>query len=128
MYVKGKSIDEKIFWKREKCFSFKLHARIHTVEEIAVKRIGEHDYTTDAGAVSASKAVNEIKHRPANRQDSAHHIIAEATAGWENATAAKLPRVSTIKRTVRRIREVVFTVVFGRMACNSTMKLMQISH
>lgn len=104
-YLKERTYNGKTYWKCTNYDSMNCRARVHSNGESVIKRIGEHNHAADAASLNATKLVNEMKNRAVNSQDSGHQIITGASVGLSNATAAKLPQISSIKRTLRRVRQ-----------------------
>ena len=73
-------------------------AMIHTQGTEIVKRTNEHLHAPDEQAVSCC----EVKAR--DSQDSLHHIVGECLQTVTEGTAAKLPKLDSLKRTIQRQR------------------------
>ncbi|KAI6651292.1 hypothetical protein LOD99_5440 [Oopsacas minuta] len=82
----------------------KWKARIHTKDTEIVKRTSEHTHAPDEQAVSCCETKLDIKRKARESQDSAHHIVGESLQTASEGTAAKLPKLDSLKRTIQRQR------------------------
>ena len=80
------------------------NARIHTQGTEIVKRTNEHLHAPDEQAVSCCETKIGIKRRARESQDSSHHIVGESVVTVSEGTAAKLPKLDSLKRTIQRQR------------------------
>ena len=60
LFVKDKSTIDKVFWKCERAYDLKCHARVHCMNGEIIKRSGEHNHAGDAAKVEAAKVVNHF--------------------------------------------------------------------
>ena len=79
-------------------------ARIHTEGMDIVKRINDHLHTSDNAGVSCCEVNIGVKRRAQESQDSAHHIASESVQTVSDSTIVKLPKLDSLKRTIRRER------------------------
>ena len=80
------------------------NASIHTQGTEIVKRTNEHLHAPDEQAVSCQEAKIGIKRKARETQDSSHHIVGESLVTVSEGTAAKLPKLDSLKRTIQRQR------------------------
>ena len=78
--------------------------RIHTQGTKIIKRTNEHLQAPDDQAVSCCETKIGIKRRARESQDSSHHIVGESVVTVSEGTAAKLPKLDSLKRTIQRQR------------------------
>ena len=82
-------------------------ARLHTQGMLIVKRTNEHLHGPDIAAVSCVETKSGIKRKAHQTQDSTHHIIGENLALVTQSAAIKLPKIDSLKRTIRSQRQIV---------------------
>ena len=85
--------------KREKC-----NARVHTQGTEIVKRTNEHLHAPDEHAVSCYESKIGIKRKARDSQDISHQIVGESVITVSEGTAAKPPKLDSLKRTIQRQR------------------------
>ena len=95
-------------WQCEKKGECK--ARLHTKGMIIVKRTNEHLHGPDMIAVSCLETKTGIKRKAQETQDTTHHIIGEHLMTVTQGSATKLPKIDSIKRTIRRQRQIANNV------------------
>ena len=81
--------------KKEKC-----NAKVHTQGTEIVKRTNEHLHAPDKQAVSCYETKIDIKRKARDSQDTSHQIVGECYYVSEG-TAAKLPKLDSLKRTIQ---------------------------
>ncbi|KAI6647086.1 hypothetical protein LOD99_8923 [Oopsacas minuta] len=69
-----------------------------------VKRTNEHSHGPDEQAADYCEAKAGTKRRARESQDSTHHIVGESLQTASEGTAAKLPKLDSLKRTIQRQR------------------------
>ncbi|KAI6657825.1 hypothetical protein LOD99_567 [Oopsacas minuta] len=69
-----------------------------------VKRTSEHTHVPDEQAMSCCETKLGIKRKAQESQDGAHHIVGESLQTASEGTAAKLPKLDSLKRTIQRQR------------------------
>ncbi|KAI6651850.1 hypothetical protein LOD99_4729 [Oopsacas minuta] len=79
-------------------------ARIHTNGTKIVKRRSENMHAPDEQVVSCCETKVGIERKARESQDSAHHIVGESLQTASDGTAAKLPKLDSLKRTIQRQR------------------------
>ncbi|KAI6655653.1 hypothetical protein LOD99_1793 [Oopsacas minuta] len=79
-------------------------ARVHTKGMVIVKRTNEHSHGPDEQTADCCEAKAGMKRRARESQDSTHHIVGESLQTASEGTAAKLPKLDSLKRTIQRQR------------------------
>ena len=69
-----------------------------------IKRTNEHLHAPDEQAVICREVKVGMKRKRRDSQDSSHHIVGEGVQTVAECTAAKLPKLNSIKRTIQRQR------------------------
>ena len=69
-----------------------------------IKRINEHLHGSDMQKILCLETKTGIKRKAAQTQDSTHHIAGESVSNTTEGTAAKLPKLNSLKRTIQRER------------------------
>ena len=69
-----------------------------------LKRTNEHLHAPDEQAVSCCEVKVGMKRKARDSQDSSHHIVGEGLETVTEGTAAKLPKLDSLKRTIQRQR------------------------
>ncbi|KAI6651166.1 hypothetical protein LOD99_5517 [Oopsacas minuta] len=77
-------------------------ARVHTKGMVVVKRTNEHSHGPDEQAADCYEAKAGMKRKARESQDSTHHIVGESLQTASEGTAAKLPKLDSLKRTIQR--------------------------
>ena len=85
-------------------------ARVKVKDNMIVEQQNEHTHAGDHARVEALKVRNALKRSALETQQSAAQIIAENISSISEATASKLPKLSTISRTIRRQRQEAFGI------------------
>ena len=101
MYDKQRALGNIIYWqceRRKECT-----ARLHTEGMRIVKRINEHLHG-DMGKVTCLVTKAGLKRKAEQTQDTSQLIVAESGQNITEATATKLPKLDTLKRTIQRLR------------------------
>lgn len=104
LYYQDKKANTKIYWKCDKYYKLKCGARITTQEEIILLNSGTHNHIANAAEIEGMKMMNNIRDHAKRTQDAPHFIVSTASVGVSQAAAAILPKVSSIKRTIRNVR------------------------
>ena len=81
-------------------------AKIDTKLSEIVKSIGEHLHSPDILAVNCFEVKDIMKHKARQGHNTTYHILGEELEIIFSPTAAKLPNLDSIKRTIRRERHV----------------------
>ncbi|KAI6660174.1 hypothetical protein LOD99_10515 [Oopsacas minuta] len=71
---------------------------------VIVKRTNEHSHGPDEQAAGCCEAKVGMKRKARESQDSTHHIVGESFQTASEGTAAKLPKLDSLKRTIQRQR------------------------
>ncbi|KAI6658285.1 hypothetical protein LOD99_15554 [Oopsacas minuta] len=74
-----------------------------------VKRTNEHLHAPDVQATACCEIKAGIKRKARDTQDSSHQIIGEGMLTASEGTAAKLPKLDSLKRTIQRQRASVLS-------------------
>ncbi|KAK9738131.1 hypothetical protein QE152_g10123 [Popillia japonica] len=82
---------------------FNCQGRVTTVGDEIVKVGNDHNHVGDAAQVEAAKIYDSIRTSAKTTNDTSQNIISEVTLGCSQAAAPKLPRIDTMKRSIRRI-------------------------
>ena len=94
----------KTYWK---CKDFEKHCKslTITIDDVVTTDPKEHNHAGDPASVEIYKIMNEVREKSKDSRE-AHHVIISSTASQvSQAIAAALPSTSSIKRTVRRVRQ-----------------------
>ena len=102
MYDKQRALGNIIYWQCERRKECK--ARLHTEGMRIVKRINEHLHGPDMGKVTCLVTKAGLKRKAEQTQDTSQYIVAESVQNITEATATKLPKLNTLKRTIQRQR------------------------
>src|SRR5882724_6890319 len=105
LYTRDRIHGEKTYWK---CTEFNTHkclGRIHTIEEEVVKEVGKHNHEKRNAEIATKRVLAEIKEKAETEPETPQQILASVSAGMSAAVAAKLPKVSLLKRTIQRKRQ-----------------------
>lgn len=104
LFIKDKVIENKVYWKCEVSKKLKCSARVITIDDNATKINNVHNHIGDAASVGAARVYNTIKENAKSTRDTPQFIISTASENVGQAVAARLPAVSSIKKTIRNIR------------------------
>ena len=108
IYGKQRVIGDVTHWQCEKRDSCK--ARIHTKGTVIIKRTNEHLHDADMTHVCNLKVKVGIKRRARDSNDPVHHIVGDELEDAATETVIKLPKIDSLKRTIRRERQIVNAV------------------
>lgn len=103
LFVKDKTVDEKTYWKCEHFLSKKCRSRAITRLEDVCKETS-HNHPADAAEVEAVRLKNKLKDDARSTRDTPHYLVSALSSEVDQLTAAKLSKINTLKRTVRRER------------------------
>ena len=70
-----------------------------------VKRSNEHLHGPDVQLISCLETKAGLKRKAQETQDTTHHIIGQGVMVLTEGAAAKLPKLESLKRTIRRQRQ-----------------------
>ena len=103
-YVYGvqRRVGEVTHWLSEKIGV--CNARVHTQGTEIVKRTNEHLHSPDEQAVSCYETKIGSKRKARDSQDTSHQIVGESVITVSEGTAAKLPKLDSLKRIIQRQR------------------------
>ncbi|KAI6653068.1 hypothetical protein LOD99_3904 [Oopsacas minuta] len=71
---------------------------------VIVKRTNEHFHGPDEQAAGCCEAKAGMKRKARESQDSTYHIVGESLQTASEGTAAKLPKLDSLKQTIQRQR------------------------
>ena len=103
VYGKQRVIGDITHWQCEKRESCK--ARLHTKGTQIIKRTNEHLHDSDIRHVRSMKVKIGMKRRARESIDHVHHIVGEELESATVETTIKLPKVDSLKRTIRRVSQ-----------------------
>ena len=102
MYGKQRRIGDVTHWLCEQRGLCK--AIIHTQGGEIIKRTNIHLHAPDAQAVNCCEVKAGMKRKAMHSQDTSHQIVGEELQMVSEGTAAKLPKLDSLKRTIQRER------------------------
>ncbi|KAI6649971.1 General transcription factor II-I-like [Oopsacas minuta] len=79
-------------------------ARVHTKGMVIVKRTNGHSHGPDEQAADCCEAKAGMMRKARESQDGTDHIVSESLLTASEGTAAKLPKLDNLKRTMQRQR------------------------
>lgn len=91
-------------WKCDFFQKANCHARLHTTNHKIVKRVNVHTHQPDFGRCEAAVILAVAKTRAKESEDAAQEIANEAYTNLSPDVIGKLPKLDSIKRAVRKIR------------------------
>ena len=97
----GGEVGESEHWQRKRRVN---KARVHTKGMEIVKRTKEHLHSPDEQALICPETKIGIKRKARDSQDSSHQIVGGSLLTVSEGTAAKLPKLNSLKRTIQRQR------------------------
>ncbi|KAI6661256.1 hypothetical protein LOD99_10077 [Oopsacas minuta] len=106
-YLTHRRVGKNSHWQCEQRGECK--ARVHTKGMEIVKRTNEHLHAPDVQATACCEIKASIKRKARDTQDSSHQIIGEGMLTASEGTAAKLPKLDSLKRTIQRQRASVLS-------------------
>lgn len=106
IFYKDKVDKKKTYWKCKQFKSGSCHARIQSADDEILKTVGIHNHSADAALTEAGNVINIMKVRVQNSFDSPNQIISSAAGDISAEVAPKLPTISSIKKTLRRSRNI----------------------
>ena len=104
LFVKDKSVENKTYWKC-KDFENKCKSRTITIENEVKKEPKQHNHAGDPESVEVFRFMEDVKDKAKNSREAPHVIISDVASQVSQAAAVALPTTSSIKRTVRRVRQ-----------------------
>ena len=96
-------VGETIHWLCEQRGNFR--ARIFTKDFQIVRRCNEHLHGPDEQKISCYETKTGIKRKAVVTHDRSHRIVGESLLTVSEGTAAKLPKLDSLKRTIQRQRQ-----------------------
>ena len=102
IYGKQRRIGETTHWLCERRGLCK--AIIHTKGLEIIKQTNEHCHPPDENYISCCEVKVSIKRKAKDSQDCSHYIVGECLETVSEGTAAILPKLDSLKRTIQRQR------------------------
>ena len=103
IYGQQRIVGEVIHWQCERRGVCK--ARVHTKGMEIIKRANEHLHEPDEQAVTCQEVKIDMKRKASETQDSSHLIIGDSLLTVSEGVSCKLPKLTSLKRTIQRQRE-----------------------
>ncbi|XP_029645758.1 uncharacterized protein LOC115219713 [Octopus sinensis] len=104
LFVKDKELKNKKYWK---CQNYKKYCkcRAKTDGDEVISVSGEHNHAGNPVNVEVRRFMEKIKNDSKETHDSPQYVILNAASDISNLTVPALPPLSSIKRTIRRVRQ-----------------------
>ena len=102
-YDKQRKVGDVVHWQCEQRSICK--ARIFTKDSDIVRRCNEHLHGPDEEIITGYETKSGIKRRAEVTQDCTHQIVGESLLTVSEGTAAKLPKLNSLKRSIQRQRQ-----------------------
>ena len=80
-------------------------AKIKVKNNELVSKVNEHTHPADATRIQNLKALQEMKNRARDTQETPHQIVTRAVEGMSEECSAILPTISHLKRNLRQCRQ-----------------------
>ncbi|XP_072384722.1 uncharacterized protein [Diabrotica undecimpunctata] len=103
LHKKERVIGEKTIWKCATYNKCKCTGRVHTVVDEITKST-QHNHVADTAKIEAKEACNRMKEVAQQLEHSTQGVVSEISQGLSLAATAQLPSVSSLKKTVQRVR------------------------
>ncbi|XP_072377879.1 uncharacterized protein [Diabrotica undecimpunctata] len=103
LHKKERVVGEKTIWKCATYNKCKCTGRVHTVVDEITKST-EHNHVADTAKIEAKEACNRMKEVAQQLEHSTQGVVSEISQGLSLAATAQLPSVSSLKKTVQRVR------------------------
>ena len=104
-FYKNAENDERVYWKCDKYHKTKCRARIITSNDQIVKSSTDHNHVLDAAETAAKEIVTKIRHLAKTTQDASQTVLSSVLEDCGQAVAPRLPKVQSMKRTIRTVRQ-----------------------
>ena len=107
-YVKSKDLSTPghSSWTCEKRDRLNCRGRVRVVNGIVTATVTDHNHGPDASRRDALAAVQEVRYRASQTQETTRQILAAATTNVNPAAAAKLPSECSLKQTIQCQRNI----------------------
>ena len=103
VYTRHRTIHNKVHWQ---CIQRVIcKARIHTCGNEIVARMNEHTHEANSDAFHCSKLKAGMKRSASLTQVGTHTILTNSISEYDQGSAVKLPKLNSLKQTVRRARK-----------------------
>jgi hypothetical protein len=93
-------------WECELRRKRECKAKLHLQGERVVARVNEHTHAANVARCEVLTVRDNMKHRAETTEENPQQIIAQATANMSEAAAAVLPKITDVRRGIRRNRMV----------------------
>ena len=105
-YVKQKELSgRKVCWECELRRKHECKAKLHIVGERVVWQTNEHTHAPNAARVEMLNVRATMKTRAETTAEAPQQIIGQAVSGISEAASALMPKVTDIRRSIRRYRQ-----------------------
>ena len=108
-FYKNGENDERVYWKCDKYHKTKCRARIITSNDQIVKSSTDHNHVLDVAETAAKEIVTKVRHLAKTTQDASQIVLSTVLEDCDQAVAPRLPKVQSMKRTIRNIRQQTLT-------------------
>lgn len=105
LYYKDFCSNKTTYWRCIKYRTLHCRARVHTISNVVSRQTGIHNHAADAPKIVADRISNEIKRQALETNNSPHAVITEAYQQCPLSVASSLTQISSMKRTIRRLRQ-----------------------
>ena len=103
VYTRHRTIHNKVHWQ---CIQRVIcKARIHTCGNEIVARVNEHTHEANSDAFHCSKLKAGMKRSASLTQVETHTILTNSISELDQGSAVKLPKLNSLKQSVRRARK-----------------------
>ncbi len=107
LFVKDKEKNGRVYWKCKEFHSKSCHRRLHLENNQVINELGEHSHAANAAELEVVEALQEMREQASTTPISTHRLVAETVANLSAPAKATMPPVSSMERTVRRVRNYV---------------------
>lgn len=104
MFLRYRVNADRISWRCELSSSHHCRAKVFTIGDNIVKRLGEHSHAGNAAKIEIAKVMEMIYHRAQNTTDNTSKIVNDAISLLSPASVSQLPNINSIKRHIHRNR------------------------
>jgi hypothetical protein len=105
-YVKQKDLaGGKVCWECDRRRKRQCKAKLHLMGERVVSRTNDHTYAGNAARCEMLNVRAVMKERAETTEEAPQQILGQAVAGMSAAASAILPKVTDMRRVIRRNRQ-----------------------
>ncbi|CAF2870226.1 unnamed protein product [Rotaria sp. Silwood2] len=105
LYVINKESSNKVIWCCRNYRHKQCRGRLHTINDLVVQTVGEHNHEPIHSAGEAIAARTKMNDAAKQTGHTTHDIVADGVSTLSNHAIATLPNLQNIKRTVQRVRQ-----------------------